>query len=254
MLRASTPLVHAAIAHLVLAAICAALLAIELPAIGGVHPAVKPLKFALSIAALLGTLAFVLPAMALDGRTRAILCWVLAITMLVEMLAIATQAMRGESSHFNTRTVLDAAIWRVMMLAILAALAALIAIAVLASIRPLALEPLLATAVRIALWMLLLTAISGFAMGGRGQHAVGGADGGDHLPVVGWSREHGDLRAPHFFAMHALQVLPGAALVLLRLPIAERGRWIVFAAIAIGWTALAVGTLGQALVGWPLWR
>lgn len=139
-------------------------------------------------------------------------------------------------SHFNTGTSVDAVLWGTMGAAILASMLAILVVAILATVRPLAFEPQLAMAVRIGLWLVLLTAISGFAMGGRGQHTVG---------------EHGDLRVPHFFALHGLQALPVTALLLARVPTSDRIRWIALGLVAVSWTALALGTLVQAFDGRP---
>lgn len=219
--------------HLVLALVCGLALFVAADPIGGAHPAVKPLKFALSIAILLGSVALVLRALDAASAARAAIAWTLSLTMIVETVAIVGQAVRGRASHFNTATPLDAGLWHAMAAAITVALLSLIALALLASLRPLAFHPLVALAVRVGLWLLLLVAVSGFAMGGRGSHSVG----------------TGDLRIPHFFALHALQALPVLALVLLALPLGDRARWSLLIIGVVGWTALAVGTLVQAFAG-----
>ncbi len=194
----------------------------------------KPLKFAVSIAILLVTIALILRVLTLGDLSRRLLSWTLASMMAVEMAAILGQALRGQASHFNTRTAFDTAVWNVMLVAILVALAVLVAITVIATARPIRVEPVLAFAIRAGLWLLLLVAVSGFAMGGRGSHAVGAA---------------GDLRVPHFFAMHGLQVLPLVALISRWLPLGERGRWGMVALTALVWCAICLGTLAQAFAG-----
>jgi hypothetical protein len=81
-------------------------------------------------------------------------------------------------------------------------------------------------------------------------HWVGGtsSDAGG-LPLTGWSRDGGDLRVAHFFALHAQQALPLLGVVLVRLgrPDATRVVWVG----AAGYVALIVFTFVQALAGLP---
>jgi hypothetical protein len=85
-----------------------------------------------------------------------------------------------------------------------------------------------------------------------GAHTVGAPDGGPGLPGTGWSREHGDLRVPHFLGLHAMQFLPLLALALgsRRRTDATRVRLTLVAAAS--YTALFVLLLWQALRGQPL--
>lgn len=233
----------AAVGFLALSVLCALALLVKAQPILGVHPALKPFKFAISIAVFLGTFAFLLPRVQLEPSTRAGLAWLLVVTMALEMIPIAGQALRGTTSHFNVAGALNSFAWRIM----------LVTIAWLASARPLAgFTPLVAFAWRAGLWLSLFGAVSGFRMGGALTHSVGGASGGPGLPLLNWSRTLGDLRVSHFISLHALQLVPLAALGASLLPW-EAARWAVVIGASVSMAALSLGTFVQALAGRPLW-
>ena len=71
------------------------------------------------------------------------------------------------------------------------------------------------------------------------------------LPVLGWSREVGDLRVAHFIATHALHFVPLVGwLVAGRLPDPAARGAVILAALA--WVALTFATFAQALMGNPV--
>ncbi len=77
------------------------------------------------------------------------------------------------------------------------------------------------------------------------SHTVGAADGGKGLPVVNWSRQHGDLRIAHFLGMHTLQIFP-----LFGYYIAKTSKAvIVFATVYV---MMVFAVFIQALMGVPL--
>lgn len=255
--RMPRPLLWATLGHVLLTFICLAALGIRSAPLMGLHPALKPLKFAISIALFLATLGILLPSLSISPFARSALAWLFASTMLAEMLPIVIQSLRGTTSHFNRRSLFDAAMWHIMVVAIAAATLGMLAVALLASLRPLTAEPgrplapLLVFAWRAGLWLLLLAPVSGFAMGGRFQHSVGGSDGGLGLPFFNWSRRHGDLRVAHFFALHALQLLPLLAWFLLCTVASPSLRWAFVATAVIAATTVCIGTLVQAFAGRP---
>lgn len=253
MPRVDRLLFDVGLGHAALALVCLGLLWVDAAPILGVHPAWKPLKFAMSIAVFLGALAFLLPTLSVSEATRRLLSVTVATTMVVEMAIIVTQALRGRRSHFNLDTSFDSVLSTTMIAVIGVFVLALVAIALLATVRPLATSALLATAWRAALWIGLFAAVSGFAMGGRGSHTIGGPDGGPGLPVTNWSTTHGDLRVSHFFALHALQILPLLALGLQALSLRAGVQWTVLGVGIAGNAVLAFWTWLAALAARPLW-
>ncbi len=192
----------------------------------------KPAKFAASTAIFMFTLAWMFSYLPGWPRLRRTVGWIAAATLVLEVGLIALQAWRGTTSHFNVGTPLDAAVFAVMGAGILVQTASSVAVTVALWRQPFA-DRAFGWALRLGMVIALLGASTGGLMtrptaaqladaraGHRmtvvGAHTVGAADGGPGLPGTGWSLQHGDLRVPHFVGLHAMQMLPLIALLLVR--------------------------------------
>ena len=225
----------------------------------------KPFKFGASTAIYSLTLAWIFGYLAIWPRVRRIVGWTTAVVFVLEVALIDAQAWRGTTSHFNVSTPLNATLFLVMGLAILVQTLVSIAVAVALWRQPFA-DRALGWALRFGMVLTIVGAMTGplmtrptaaqlaAARAGEqmtvaGAHSVGGVDGGPGLPITGWSREHGDVRVPHFIGLHAIQALAIIAMGLRRwrLPDAIRIRAIM--AIAASYAALFLLLLTQALRG-----
>jgi hypothetical protein len=185
----------------------------------------KPFKFSTSILIYAVTLSWLLGQL---PRRRRLAWWagtVSAVFLAVEMIIIGGAAAAGNTSHFNVSTPLAASLWSVMAVSIVIVWLAALLVALLLFRAPLG-DPARSLAIRAGLIVALIGMGLAFLMtsptgdqinsfqGIAGAHTVGRPDGGPGLPVLGWSTEAGDLRVPHFVGMHALQLIPLAALLL----------------------------------------
>jgi hypothetical protein len=199
---------------LVQAAAAVALMPFDDRTILGLDPWVKPFKFCVSVAIFLWTLAWFLPSLRVERRTRAFLSYAFSLIMILEIGCIVLQSARGTRSHFNVETGFDAAIFSAMgtMIGINSALLAVVLGLFLA--RGAELPPSYLWGVRLGLLVTLLGSAQGGLIIAHGQHAVGVADGGPGLPLVNWSTSGGDLRVAHMLGLHGMQILPLFAFLL----------------------------------------
>jgi hypothetical protein len=224
------------------------------------------LKFAISITLYGLALAWLLSQL---RRGRRVGWWagtVSAVALVIEMVIIVGQVVRGRQSHFNVATPLDTTLWSIMGTMILVLWLANVVVAILL-LRDRVADPALTWAVRFGVLIMIVGLSLGFLMtqptsdqqkemaAGNapavvGAHSVGVPDGGPSMPLTGWSTTGGDLRIPHFVGIHALQLLPLLVLALRRFPMPVRVR-LVFVAAGT-YAGLLVLVLWQALRGQPL--
>ena len=266
--RASAPLTITALAMLVVLALTLVGLVVDSRVVAGAPVWLKPAKFAASIAIYNFTLAWIFTYLKEWPRLRSIVGWITAVVMVVEIAIIGGQAFRGTTSHFNAATAFDIALFAIMGLGIVVQTMSSVAVAV-ALWRHTFADAALGWALRLGMTMTVVGAFTGGLMttpteeqlasaraGERmmiaGAHTVGAPDGGPGIIGTGWSTEHGDLRVPHFLGLHALQVLPIIALLLVRRRVDTAARVRVVWVAAVSYAALFAILLAQALRGQSL--
>lgn len=229
----------------------------------------KPAKFAISSAIYCGTLAWLVASVPRPSRWLRGTGESVAVILALEVAIIALQAARGTTSHFNRATPLDGALFGIMGLSVAVLLVASAVFAV-----ELCRASFADRGWGWALRLGMLVSVLGAATGGFmlrptadqqarakvtgsipivGGHTVGAADGGPGLPGTGWSRDHGDLRIPHFFGLHAVQAIPILAWLAFRglKPRSSRTRIALVALISLSYSALIVLLTARAMAGRP---
>ncbi|MET8089759.1 hypothetical protein [Micromonospora sp. NPDC005220] len=259
------PLMVFVSAMAVLAAVAAVGILVDPRVLTGAPIWLKPFKFAVSFVLYGTTLAWMLSLLPRRSRATEWAVTIIVAMSVIEMMVIVGQVVRGQTSHFNASTSLNAALFAAMGAAIMVLFFAHLVIGIVVLIQRIP-DRVAATAVGWGLGLSLLGMLAAVPMalpmqdpgieGIGGAHSVGVLDGGPGLPIVGWSTTGGDLRIGHFVGLHALQALPILAILLsrfgTRLDERTRARLLVVAGAAYG--VLTVLLTWQALRGQPLLR
>lgn len=269
LLRTSPVLVRMAVVSVMLMGVTLVGLVADDRVITGAPAWLKPAKFCVSTAIYMLTLAFMLRDVP-QSRLRRVGTTLIGWLLVLETAVIVLQAARGQTSHFNINTPFDGFIFSSMGVAI--AIVWVISMALLwlhwrtkATDRSMAMAFQIGLALNIAGsgvgWTMTQPRDSQLAALRRGErpfvigsHTIGAPDGGPGLPITQWSKDHGDLRIPHFLGMHAWQLLPLLLLGARRFrsgrdDATERGV-VLFASAACA--AVFLAALVQALAGHPL--
>lgn len=268
LLRMNPPLVLTVVANLGLFCVLLPLAFLDTRLVTGQPVWIKPLKFAISVSLYSGTLMWLLGYVKKQVLARRV-AWIVAVTLLIEMILIVLQAARGVASHFNVDAPVDGAIFSIMGLSI-----AILWIAHLVTsvslLRDRTWTGPLSSAVRGGMIVAALGMVVAFVMTAPGfngpvqfspngqpyptGHIIGAPQDAPGLAILGWSTTGGDLRVSHFVGLHALQILPLFALLLSAFKISAESRILLVRALSVVYGAVVVILLLQALRGIPFFR
>ena len=174
----------------------------------GINAWIKPMKFYLSVWIFCWTMGWILFEL---HQPKPVYYYsiMVVVVMVIENGIITWQAANGRLSHFNTSSVLYSMLFSIMGVAIVA----LTVWTLIIGLRFFKLTTADVQAgylwgIRLGILLFVLFSFEGGLMASRLSHTVGAADGSPGLPVLNWSKQHGDLRVAHFVGIHALQLLP----------------------------------------------
>lgn len=215
----------------------------------------KPLKFSFALSVYLLSLAYFarfLPRDMVNRPGYRIFAAVVILCILAEMVWIGGAAMFGTASHFNLSSPVMGALYGLMGLFAVTLTSASLVYGIAIWRNPAGLpDPALRLSVALGLILTFgLTVIVAGYMSSQPGHLVGVPQTGARVPVMGWSREVGDLRLAHFLATHAMHVIPLGGLLAVRMLSLDTARRTVWA-MSAGFVALTLLAFATAIMGYP---
>ena len=175
----------------------------------GINAFIKPFKFGISAFILFLTFSWYfnfLPHRL--HKSFQLFAWVNIAVMAFELVWILIQAYRGTLSHFNISTAFEGIMFGIMGISIAISTTWTLLLFKWTFASDFRMNYGLLQAVRFGIILFVIFGFTGFIMGANRSHTIGASDGGPGLFLLNWSLNHGDIRIPHFFGLHALQILP----------------------------------------------
>lgn len=174
----------------------------------------KPAKFEISVMIhfiTLAVLASLLSPATRNGRMWKALSYVVVTAGVFEVMYIFLQAARGRESHFNNATAVESAMYGLMGLgALLLVLGSFyLGYLLFREYQSTHNQPLLlASALGLTTGSVLTLIVAGYMSSQTDNGITASSFEALRVPVFGWYLNGQDLRIPHFFATHIMQLLP----------------------------------------------
>ena len=233
--------------NLIVAIICLVLMQTDNAELLGVNRWLKPFKFYASVGIMILTMGWLLHYLDNPVKIKR-LSIMLVISMFFENGLIILQAIRGTTSHFNNTSTINTIIFDLMGVFILIFTITCIRICILFFRKKEFTIPMhYAWGIRLGILFFVIFSLEGGLMLSLMRHTVGAPDGGPGLPLINWSKEHGDLRIAHFLGIHSLQILPFFGFFVCK----KSNQTILF---GIAWFILVSFLLALALYDVPLFN
>jgi hypothetical protein len=214
----------------------------------------KPIKFSLSLAIHFLTLAILSKLLERKSRLAIIIIvvgYAAVVSGLFEQLYITLQAAKGQRSHYNSTSYYGYEMFQLMGVGatILVLISLLLGIMIWRYGSKTSVGLRLGAIMGLILGSILTALFAGY-MSSQSSAIVGQTlNDVDKLPLVGWSRNSGDMRISHFLATHMMQILPliGWLSDKYKLPASK----VVIASTTL-LTLVGIGLFVMALAGLPL--
>jgi hypothetical protein len=214
----------------------------------GINSVYKPLKFSLSIWLYCWTMALLLSFFVDKSLARRIAI-IGVIVMVFEQLVITAQAFRGELSHFNEIDPLGFVLFSLMGLMITWNTIEVLRGALKFGKQIDEIDPALKAGIYWGLMIFVVGSFIGGYMGYLRSHQIGGPMGEAGLALLNWSVNYGDVRVSHFIGLHALQILPLFAWLLIKNNTNHKNLSLLVHIFALFYLSIVMVTLIQAILG-----